>query len=73
MMSKNEQKAEVKVSKMKDCLILTKGHIDPITLQSWSLACKRYMKHVEKTANEIVSYVTEGMMELRLIAWYQAD
>ena len=37
--------AEVQTAKMKDCPILTAGKITPLVLQSWALACKRYMKH----------------------------
>jgi hypothetical protein len=64
--------AEVQTAKMKDCPILTAGKITPLVLQSWSLACKRYMKHAEKKPEEIVSFVAEAMQEPRLIAWYQA-
>ena len=64
--------AEVQIVKMKDCPILTTRKITPLILQSWSLACKRYMKHAEKEPEEIVSYVAEAMLEPHLIAWYQA-
>jgi RNase H-like domain found in reverse transcriptase/Reverse transcriptase (RNA-dependent DNA polymerase)/Integrase zinc binding domain len=65
--------AEVKVTKMKECPMLTAGRITPLIMQSWTLACKRYKKHGGKTDTEIVSYVAEGMFEPRLVAWYQAD
>ena len=65
--------AEVKTAKMKDCPILTARKITPLILQSWALACKRYMKHAEKTPDEIVSFVAEAMLEPRLVAWYQAE
>ena len=64
--------AEVQTAKMKDCPILTAGRITPLVLQSWSLACKRYMKHADKKPTEIVSFIAEAMLEPRLIAWYQA-
>ena len=64
--------AEVQTAKMKDCPVLTAGRITPLVLQSWSLACKRYMKHAEKKPEEIVSFVAEAMLEPGLIAWYQA-
>ena len=64
--------AEVLTAKMKDCPVLTAGRITPLILQSWSLACKRYMKHAEKKSTEIVSFVAEAMLEPRLVAWYQA-
>jgi hypothetical protein len=65
--------AEVKVMKMKECLMLTVGQITLLIMQSWTLACKHYKKHGRKTDTEIVSYVAEGMFEPRLVAWYQAD
>ncbi|KIJ38239.1 hypothetical protein M422DRAFT_176908 [Sphaerobolus stellatus SS14] len=65
--------AEVKFSKLKECPILTARCIDPFVLQTWSMVCKRYMKHMEKKADVIVSFMTEGMMEPRLVAWYQGD
>ena len=40
--------AEVQTAKMKDCPILTAGRITPLVLQSWALACKRYMKHLAR-------------------------
>ena len=64
--------AEVQTAKMKDCPVLTAGKITPLVLQSWSLACKHYMKHAEKKPEEIVSFVAEAMLEPRLVAWYQA-
>ena len=64
--------AEVQTAKMKDCPILTAGRITPLVLQSWALACKRYMKHADKKPTEIVSFVAEAMLEPRLVAWYQA-
>jgi hypothetical protein len=65
--------AEVKVTKMKECPMLTAETITPLIMQSWTLACKHYKKHGGKTDAEIVSYVAEGMFEQRLVAWYQAD
>ena len=64
---------EVKVTKMKECLMLTAGRITPLIMQSWTLACKCYKKHSRRSDTDIVSYVTEGMFEPCLIAWYQAD
>ncbi|KIJ40266.1 hypothetical protein M422DRAFT_256807 [Sphaerobolus stellatus SS14] len=65
--------AEVKIGKLKDCPILSTGCIDPLVLQTWTLACKWYMKHSEKKASEIVSFIIDSMMEPRLIAWYNMD
>jgi hypothetical protein len=58
---------------MKECLMITAGRITPLIMQSWTLTCKHYQKHGGKTDAEIVSYVTEGMFEPCLVAWYQAD
>ena len=71
-MDNTDKLAEVVTAKMKDCPVLTAGKITPLVLQSWSLACKRYMKHADKKPTEIVSFVAEAMLEPRLIAWYQA-
>jgi hypothetical protein len=65
--------AEVKVTKMKECLMLTTRTITPLIMQSWTLTCKHYKNHGGKTDAEIVSYVTEGMFEPHLVVWYQAD
>lgn len=65
--------AEVKVTKMKECPMLTAGKITPLILQSWTLACRRYLKHGGRTPTDVVSYVAEGMFKPRLVVWYQAD
>jgi hypothetical protein len=65
--------AKVKVTKMKECPMLTAGMITPLIMQSWTLACKRYMKHGGHMASDIVSYIAKGMFKPRLVAWYQAD
>ena len=54
--------AKVKVTKMKDCPMLTAGKVTPLIMQSWTLTCKCYKKHGGKTDSEIVSYVAEGMV-----------
>ena len=71
-MDNSQPLAEVQTAKMKDCPVLTAGRITPLILQSWALACKRYMKHADKKPEEIVSFVAEAMLEPRLVAWYQA-
>jgi hypothetical protein len=63
----------VKVTKMKECPMLTAGKITPLILQSWTLACKHYVKHGGRTTTDVVSYIAKGMFEPRLMAWYQAD
>ena len=73
MSNSTQPLAKVKVTKMKECPMLTAGKITPLVMQSWTLACKRYKKHGGKTDAEIVSYVAEGMFKPCLIAWYQAD
>ena len=65
--------AEVKVTNMKECPILTTGRITPLIMQSWTLACKHYKKHSGRSDTDIVSYIAEGMFEPRLIVWYQAN
>ena len=62
-MDSTQPLAEVQTAKMKDCPVLTAGKITPLVLQSWSLACKRYMKHAGKKPEEIVSFVAEAMLE----------
>ena len=58
---------EVKVTKMKECPMLTAGKVTPLIMQSWTLVCKCYKKHGGNTDAEIVSYVAEGMFELCLV------
>jgi hypothetical protein len=65
--------AEVKVTKMKECPMLTAGKITRFILQSWTLTCKCYMKHGGRTATDIISYVAKGMFKPCLMVWYQAD
>jgi hypothetical protein len=72
MSQQTQTLAEVKVTKMKECPMLTAGKITPLIMQSWTLACKHYMKHGSCTT-KIVSYITEGMFKPHLTAWYQAD
>ncbi|PPQ80491.1 hypothetical protein CVT25_001758, partial [Psilocybe cyanescens] len=64
--------AEVKVSKLKDCPMLTAGKITPLILHTWTNACKRFLKHSGKEPDEIVSFVADAMLEPRLQAWYQS-
>jgi hypothetical protein len=73
MSQQTQAVAEVKVTKMKECPMLTARRITPLIMQSWTLACKRYMKHGGRTATKIISYVAEGIFEPHLVAWYQAD
>ncbi|KAF8975836.1 hypothetical protein BDQ17DRAFT_1385231 [Cyathus striatus] len=67
--------AEVKTStmKVKECPILTAGHINPVVFYSWSIACRRFAKHAEKKPSEIVSFIAGAMLEPRLVAWYNSD
>jgi hypothetical protein len=73
MSQQTQTLAKVKVTKMKECLMLTARKIAPLIMQSWTLTCKRYIKHGSRMATDIVSYVAEGMFEPRLVVWYQAD
>ncbi|KAG6858679.1 hypothetical protein C0995_014758, partial [Termitomyces sp. Mi166 len=65
--------AKVKVTKLKDCPMLTSGCMDDYTFQQWAIACKRYQKHSRKSNDEIVSFVADGMLEPRFVAWYHAN
>ncbi|KAG5349205.1 hypothetical protein C0989_005262 [Termitomyces sp. Mn162] len=64
---------EVKVSKLKDCLMLTPGWLDIEKFQEWSNACHRYLKHSEKKSKEIVRFVVDGMLEPCFVKWYHAN
>uniref|UniRef100_A0A8H8CNN1 Uncharacterized protein n=1 Tax=Psilocybe cubensis TaxID=181762 RepID=A0A8H8CNN1_PSICU len=64
--------AEVKVTKLKDCPMLTAGKITPMVLHTWTNACRRFMKHSGKEPEEIVSFIADAMLEPRLQAWYQS-
>ncbi|KAG6895713.1 hypothetical protein C0992_013111 [Termitomyces sp. T32_za158] len=65
--------AEVKITKLKDCLMLTPGRMDDYTFQQWAIACKRYQKHARKADDEVVSFVADGMLEPCFVAWYHAN
>ncbi|KAF8998775.1 hypothetical protein BDQ17DRAFT_775043 [Cyathus striatus] len=66
--------AEVRTTnKVKDCPILTAGHIDPHVFYAWGNACHRFAKHSEKKPTEVVTFVADAMLEPRLVAWYTGD
>ncbi|KAH0589630.1 hypothetical protein H2248_005361 [Termitomyces sp. 'cryptogamus'] len=65
--------AEVKVSKLRDCLMLMLGWLDVEKFQEWSNACHQYLKHSEKKPEEIVRFVADGMLEPRFVKWYHAN
>ncbi|KAG6874908.1 hypothetical protein C0992_006015 [Termitomyces sp. T32_za158] len=65
--------AEVKVTKLKDCLMLNLGCMHDYTFQQWAIACKRYQKHTKKSDDEVVSFVADGMLEPHFVAWYHAN
>ncbi|KAG6875053.1 hypothetical protein C0992_005377, partial [Termitomyces sp. T32_za158] len=65
--------AEIKVAKLKDCPMLTEGRMDDNIFQQWSIACHRYKKHSGKRTDEIVSFVADGMLEPRFVAWYHTN
>ena len=69
----SEPLAEVKVSKLKDCPMLTAGKITPQVLQNRSAACRRYMKHANKSEDDVTKFVADAMLEPRLMAWYQGE
>ncbi|KAH0589878.1 hypothetical protein H2248_000069 [Termitomyces sp. 'cryptogamus'] len=72
-LANNRPLAEVKVSKLKDCLMLTLGQLDVKKFQEWSNACHRYLKHSEKKPEEIVRFVADGMLEPCFMKWYHAN
>ncbi|KAG5348996.1 hypothetical protein C0989_006660 [Termitomyces sp. Mn162] len=69
----NHLLAEVKVSKLKDCPMLTPGRLDVKKFQEWSNACHQYLKHSEKKPEEIVKFIANGMLEPCFVKWYHAN
>jgi hypothetical protein len=67
-MDNSQPLAEVKVSKLKECFMLTTGQYTPLVHQDWSTACHCYMKFAEKKPDEIMSYITDAMLEPCLMA-----
>ncbi|KAG5351189.1 hypothetical protein C0989_007596 [Termitomyces sp. Mn162] len=65
--------AEVKVAKLKDCAMITKGHMDDNLFQQWSIVCHRYKKHSRKRPGEITAFVADGMLEPHFVAWYHTN
>ncbi|KAG6915253.1 hypothetical protein DXG01_012468 [Tephrocybe rancida] len=65
--------AEVKIAKLKDCLMLTAGHFNVEVFQEWANACHRYSKHSDKKPEDIVRFVADGMLEPRYVKWYHAN
>ncbi|KAG6883543.1 hypothetical protein C0992_008516 [Termitomyces sp. T32_za158] len=65
--------AEVRITKLKECPMLTEGCMDDYLFQQWSIACCRYQKHSGKKPAEIVAYVADGMLEPRFVAWYHTN
>ncbi|KAG6871239.1 hypothetical protein C0995_006961, partial [Termitomyces sp. Mi166 len=59
-MNKQHPLAEVKVTKLKDCPMLTGGYMDNNLFQQWSIACHQYKKHSRKKPEEIVAFVADG-------------
>ncbi|KAG5349113.1 hypothetical protein C0989_005826, partial [Termitomyces sp. Mn162] len=72
-LTNNRPLAEVKVSKLKDCPMLTLGQLDVKKFQEWSNACHQYLKHSEKKPEEIVRFIADGMLEPRFVKWYHAN
>ncbi|KAH0584863.1 hypothetical protein H2248_008141 [Termitomyces sp. 'cryptogamus'] len=65
--------AEVKITKLKECPMLTEGRMDDYLFQQWSIACHQYQKHSGKKPMEVVAYVADGMLEPQFIAWYHTN
>ncbi|KAF5319287.1 hypothetical protein D9619_008691 [Psilocybe cf. subviscida] len=68
-----EGRAFVIHTKLKDPPLLTPGTVDPRTMYDWATACRKYQKHAGKTDADIVSFVADGMQEVRLGEWYRAS
>ncbi|KAG6876793.1 hypothetical protein C0992_011716 [Termitomyces sp. T32_za158] len=64
---------EVRITKLKECPMLTEGRMDNYLFQQWSIACRRYQKHSGKKPAEIIAYVADGMLKLRFVAWYHTN
>ena len=60
-------------AKPKDCPTLSAGDLTPEVFAQWKRACERYLKHSDKEADEVVSFVADAMYEPRLAAWYSAQ
>jgi len=69
----NRSLAEVKVSKLKECPMLTTGRITPLIIQQWGSACTRFQKMSGTADDKVVSFVADAMMEPRLVSWYTSD
>ncbi|KAG6858825.1 hypothetical protein C0995_013629, partial [Termitomyces sp. Mi166 len=65
--------AKVRITKLRECPMLTEGHMDDHVFQQWTIACRRYQKHSGKKDSEIVSFVADGMLEPCFVAWYHAN
>ncbi|KAF8171147.1 hypothetical protein BJ912DRAFT_860671, partial [Pholiota molesta] len=63
--------AQVVVLKIRDCPTLTSGTINPLILQNWYHACRRFAKQSGKDPKtEVVRLVADAMLEPRLQNWY---
>ncbi|KAG6875130.1 hypothetical protein C0992_005119 [Termitomyces sp. T32_za158] len=49
------------------------GCIDNYLFQQWSIACRRYQKHLEKKPAEIIAYIADGLLEPCFVAWYHTN
>ncbi|KAG6875542.1 hypothetical protein C0993_008672 [Termitomyces sp. T159_Od127] len=64
---------EVRVTKLKECPMLTKGRMDNHIFQQWTIACQQFQKHLGKKNSEIVSFVADDMLEPQFVTWYHAN
>ncbi|KAG6901290.1 hypothetical protein C0995_014034 [Termitomyces sp. Mi166 len=65
--------AKVRVTKLKECPMLTEGCMDDHVFQQWTIMCQQFQKHLGKKDSEIVSFVVDGMLEPQFITWYHAN
>ena len=63
--------AKVKILKPKDCPMLTRGELTAKIINNWFDSGKCYVKYSNKvTADTIVSYIANTMLEPHLAQWY---
>ncbi|KAH0585946.1 hypothetical protein H2248_007232 [Termitomyces sp. 'cryptogamus'] len=65
--------AKVKITKLRECPMLTKGCMDNYVFQQWTITCHCYQKHLGKKDSKIVSFVADGMLKPHFVAWYHAN
>ncbi|KAG5350043.1 hypothetical protein C0989_000491 [Termitomyces sp. Mn162] len=62
--------AEVKITNLKECPMLTKSHMENYLFQQWSIVCHQYQKHSGKKPMEVVAYIADGMIDAMMLNEY---